>query len=86
VDGRRARALNYVATVDGVSNIWSQPLDGTPSKRLTDFKSDLVFNFDWSRDGRQLVLARATTAGYLQSREDHDLNLRVLFDTPLSPP
>ena len=42
----------------GVSNIWSQPLDGDPPKPLTDFKSDSIFSFSWSRDGKQLVYAR----------------------------
>jgi hypothetical protein len=29
---------------------------------LTDFKTDHIFFFDWSRDGRQLALARGTRA------------------------
>ena len=32
---------------------------GTP-RQLTDFRSDLTFFFDWSRDGKQLALARGT--------------------------
>jgi len=27
---------------------------------LTDFKSDRIFSFAWSRDGKQLALARGT--------------------------
>ncbi|MFS8086178.1 MAG: hypothetical protein ACMG6H_11165 [Acidobacteriota bacterium] len=41
-----------------VTNIWSQPIDGGPPKQLTDFKSDLIFRFDWSRDGKWLAVAR----------------------------
>jgi eukaryotic-like serine/threonine-protein kinase len=52
------RAVAYVDTRNGISNIWIQPLDGGPPKQLTDFKSDLIFDFEWSRDGRQLALAR----------------------------
>jgi serine/threonine protein kinase/Tol biopolymer transport system component len=52
------QALFYLQTRDGVSNIWSQPVDGGPPKQVTDFKSDQIFRFDWSRDGKQLVLAR----------------------------
>jgi Tol biopolymer transport system component len=52
------RALTYVLTHGGVSNIWSQPVEGGEPVQLTDFKSDLIFHFDWSRDGKQLVLAR----------------------------
>jgi len=35
-------------------------LDGGPSKQLTNFKPDLLFPFAWSRDGRQLALARGS--------------------------
>lgn len=35
-----------------------QPLAGNPPKPLTNFKSDLISHFDWSRDGKQLALAR----------------------------
>jgi serine/threonine protein kinase len=52
------RALAYVITRDGVSNIWTQPVDGATAKQLTDFKSDRIFAFAWSRDGRQLALSR----------------------------
>jgi eukaryotic-like serine/threonine-protein kinase len=51
-------ALTYVDSRSGVSNIWRQPIDGGPPVQLTDFKSDLIFTFDWSRDGRQLACAR----------------------------
>jgi Tol biopolymer transport system component/DNA-binding winged helix-turn-helix (wHTH) protein len=52
------RGLTYVDAPDGVGNVWLQPLAGGPPKRLTDFKSDRLFRFDWSRDGRQLVCSR----------------------------
>ena len=52
------RALTYIDTRASVSNIWLQPIDGSPPKQLTDFKSDLIFGFDWSRDGKQLVCSR----------------------------
>jgi Tol biopolymer transport system component/DNA-binding winged helix-turn-helix (wHTH) protein len=57
VDGR---ALTYVGNPDR-SNIWSQPLDGSPPKQITDFKSaQVIFSFDWSRDGKSLAVARGT--------------------------
>jgi TolB protein len=52
------RGLTYIDAPDGVGNIWLQPLAGGPPKRLTDFKSDRIFRFDWSRDGKQLVCSR----------------------------
>jgi hypothetical protein len=54
IDGK---ALTYIDTKDGVSNIWAQPLDGGPKKQLTHFKSDLIFKYAWSHDGK-LALAR----------------------------
>jgi len=44
--------------VGGISNIWSQPIDGSAPRQLTNFKSDLIFAFDLSRDGKQIVLSR----------------------------
>jgi len=53
------RALAYLDP-PGFLNIRSQPIDGKPSRQLTDFKSDRIFSFAWSRDGKQLALARGT--------------------------
>lgn len=52
------QALEYID--QSRSNINSQPLDGGPSKRLTNFKSGLIGWFDRSRDGKQLALSRGT--------------------------
>ena len=51
-------ALTYVVTTGGVSNIWSQTLAGGPPKQLTDLKTDQIFWFNWSRDGKQIVSSR----------------------------
>ncbi|MBZ5515009.1 MAG: serine/threonine-protein kinase [Acidobacteriia bacterium] len=56
------RALDCLLTRGGVSNIWRQPLAGGPPKQITHFKSEQIFSFDWSRDGKQLALARGTTS------------------------
>jgi Tol biopolymer transport system component len=55
------RSLIYCVKRNGVSNIWSQPLDGSQPRRLTDFKSEQIDGFDWSRDDR-LLLSRGFTA------------------------
>ena len=54
------RALAYIDTKNGVSNIFAQPLDGGAPKQLTDFKADRIFYFGYSRDGKQLALSRGT--------------------------
>jgi eukaryotic-like serine/threonine-protein kinase len=55
-----SRELTYVLDKQGVSNIWAQPLDGSPPKQLTDFRAGSIYNFAWSPDGRQLAIARGT--------------------------
>jgi Tol biopolymer transport system component len=55
-----ARALTFIDTVNGVSNIWSLPLDGGVPKQLTNFNTDQIFWFDFSREGKQLALSRGT--------------------------
>jgi Tol biopolymer transport system component/DNA-binding winged helix-turn-helix (wHTH) protein len=52
------RALVYVLTKGGVSNLWQQPLDGGAPKQITNFNSGRIWSFAYSRDGRQLALAR----------------------------
>jgi len=51
------RAVAYIVTRDGVSNIWSQPVDGEKPIQLTDFKAEQIFGADWSPDGN-LILSR----------------------------
>ena len=55
-------SLIYINTQNGVSNLWSQPLDGGAPKQITDFKSDLIYRFAYSRDGKQLALARGNVS------------------------
>jgi Tol biopolymer transport system component len=58
-------APDYRLTRGGASNIWRQALAGGPPKQFTNFKSDRTFSFDWSRDGRQLALARGATSSHV---------------------
>ena len=60
--------LAYVVTQNGVSNIWMQsvnlssPETRSAPRQLTHFNSDLIFGFTWSRDSKQLALARGRYA------------------------
>jgi Tol biopolymer transport system component/predicted Ser/Thr protein kinase len=60
---RDGRALNYALTRGGAGNIWEQSLTGGPPRQITHFKSELIRDFDWSHDGKQLAVAR----GHLNS-------------------
>jgi len=50
-------AISFLNSVNGVDNVWEQPVTGGPPKPVTHFTSDNIFSFDWSRDGR-LALSR----------------------------
>lgn len=52
------RALTYIVTRQGVSNLWGRAVDGGEPKQLTDFTADQIFRFAWSRDGRRLACER----------------------------
>jgi eukaryotic-like serine/threonine-protein kinase len=52
------RGVAYPVTRGSVSNLWSQPLDGSPPSQLTDFEDQLIFDFAWSRDCKQIAFSR----------------------------
>jgi Tol biopolymer transport system component/DNA-binding winged helix-turn-helix (wHTH) protein len=56
-----SRALCYIVTRQGVSNLWRSPLDGGAPVRLTSFTTDQIFRFAWSRDGKHLACERGMT-------------------------
>jgi len=55
--------LAFIVTRGGVSNIWVQPVSGGGPSPMTGFKTDRIFNFAWSRDGRRLALACGRSPG-----------------------
>ena len=63
-------AAIYLASLDGsgerrliarAANIWSADVADGSLHQLTDFKTDMAFAFDFSRDGTQLACARGVT-------------------------
>jgi Tol biopolymer transport system component len=52
------KSLHYVQTADGAANIWEQPLAEGQPKQLTKFTSGEIFDFNWTSDGKQLLLTR----------------------------
>jgi Tol biopolymer transport system component len=50
-------AIAFIKTEAGVSNLWIQPTDNSPAKQITNFDSDQIFSFDWSKDGK-IAIAR----------------------------
>jgi serine/threonine protein kinase len=52
------KAVVYPTRDHGVDNLWLQPVDGSKGHYLTDFKSERIYDFHWSFDGKQLALVR----------------------------
>jgi len=52
------KGLQFLLTRKGATNIWEQPLAAGEPGQVTTFTSGLIFSFSWSRDGKQLYLAK----------------------------
>jgi DNA-binding winged helix-turn-helix (wHTH) protein/Tol biopolymer transport system component len=52
------KALQYLLTKADVTNIWEQPLGAGGPKQVTKFTSGRIFDFNWSHDGKHLLLSR----------------------------
>jgi Tol biopolymer transport system component len=52
------KAVAYPIRENGVSNIWVQPLDGSPGRQITNFTSGTFVRFSWSPDGKSLAVIR----------------------------
>jgi serine/threonine protein kinase/Tol biopolymer transport system component len=59
---RDDRALTYLASQGGPSNIWRRPLDGGPAQPLTDSKTEDILSYDWTRDGSRFACSRGTVS------------------------
>jgi DNA-binding winged helix-turn-helix (wHTH) protein/Tol biopolymer transport system component len=53
--------LQYLLTQNGTTNIWEQPLAGGNPKQITKFTSGQIFDFNWTANGKQLLLTRGET-------------------------
>ncbi len=54
------RGIYFIALNNGVSNIWRQPIDGSPPVQVTGFEKGRIFNFAYSPDGKQIALSRGS--------------------------
>ena len=64
------RAVSYIGRENGLSDIWSQSIDGGEPKRLTHFKADNIFSFDWSHDNKLIISHGTSTSDVVLIRSD----------------
>ncbi len=55
------QAVSFIATLNGVGNIWKQPVNGGNAQQITNYHDDLIYRFGWSTDGKQLAIERGMT-------------------------
>lgn len=58
---RDGKAVVYPFRDQDADNLWLQPLDGSPGKQITNFKSEQIMDFHWSFDGSKLGMVRGHT-------------------------
>jgi Tol biopolymer transport system component len=51
--------ITYADDRGGVAEIWGQRITGGAPWQITNLAGGLTTNFDWSPDGKQLVVTRA---------------------------
>jgi eukaryotic-like serine/threonine-protein kinase len=52
------KSIAYKIRRNGVDNVWIQPLDGSAGHTITNFKSEQIWSFRLSPDGKTLALLR----------------------------
>jgi eukaryotic-like serine/threonine-protein kinase len=55
------KSLAYVIRESAVDNLWLQPLDGSPGRKITNFPAEQIAVFHWSPDGKTLAMLRQHT-------------------------
>lgn len=55
-----SKSVIYIDGKNQIDNLWSQPLDNSDAKQLTDFGSDRIFRFDISKADGKIVVARGS--------------------------
>src|SRR5262249_45418154 len=58
--GQDGKYIVYGVREKGVDNLWAQTLDGTNRKQLTSFGKDLIFQYRYSLDGKQIAIERGS--------------------------
>jgi serine/threonine protein kinase/dipeptidyl aminopeptidase/acylaminoacyl peptidase len=54
------KSIQYLLTREGATNIWEQPLAGGDARQITHFPNGKIWDFAWSRDGKQMFFAKGS--------------------------
>ena len=57
------KSVAYVVREKAVDNLWTRPVDGSPSRPLTHFTSESIYSFRYSPDGAKVAIER----GHMES-------------------
>jgi Tol biopolymer transport system component/DNA-binding winged helix-turn-helix (wHTH) protein len=55
---RDGKGISYQRTVNGVTNIFVQKIEGGPPHAVTNFQTDEIFRYRWSPDGKKLAFEK----------------------------
>ena len=55
------KALVYAVRVNGVENLWLQPLDGSAGRQITNFPAEFIATYHLSPDGKSMAMIRVHT-------------------------
>lgn len=69
IDG--GKAVTYVNRVDGVDNLWMQPVDGSPAKQLTKYDSGEIRHWEFMPDGTMYVVRSTWRADAIMISDFH---------------
>jgi serine/threonine protein kinase/Tol biopolymer transport system component len=64
------KGIVYAIREKGVDNLWFQALNGNPGRRLTNFSSLKIYDYQWSPDGKSLALVRGDSPSDLVLIQD----------------
>jgi Tol biopolymer transport system component len=52
------KSFVYAIRVNGVENLFQQPIDGGTGRQITNFPTEQITNYNWSPDGKTIAMIR----------------------------
>jgi Tol biopolymer transport system component len=52
------KAVVYPIIINGVDNLWVQPLNGSPGRQSTNFPTEEIDSFVYSPNGKSILMVR----------------------------